>query len=217
MDEAGRGPVLGSLVIAAVVMPANELHHLEEHGVDDSKKLTPHRRAELAEVVRSLATEIQVVEIIASEIVSLMASKTLNEIEVLNFQRCYNRLRHPVHTLYLDAADVNEVRFGENVGAGLRAKPEVVVSKHKGDALFRVVGAASIIAKTVRDQRIEEYKQLYGEIGSGYPSDPTTRAFLAQFAKAGEPYPPIVRTTWSTVKKVEAEIRKTTTRQSRLF
>jgi ribonuclease HII len=205
-DEAGRGPVLGSLVIGCVVMEEKDIPKLSEIGVNDSKQLTPRRREQLAIQIKQLATEYQILEIPPMEInQSHERGITLNQLEENNFAKILNNLKIRPDEIYLDALDVNEDRFGQKIGQLLAYQPSRIISKHKGDALFKVVGAASILAKTRRDAIIEEIKHQYGEIGSGYPSDPTTVNYLREYYKKNKQFPPFVRTWWHTVNRIIEE------------
>ncbi len=108
---------------------------------------------------------------------------------------------HP-DILYVDAVDVNEERFGNTISRLLDYKPQKIISKHKADALFPIVSAASIIAKNKRDDIIDQLKQKYGEIGSGYSSDEKTRNFLKEWIKTYKKPPEFARKTWDTTKKM---------------
>jgi ribonuclease HII len=178
IDEAGRGPVLGPMVIAAVVVDERNVPKLEELGVKDSKRLTPRRREKLFDEIIYLLDDYVVLELWPEEIDS--REGTLNEFEVENFVKALNSLKVKPDVIYIDAADVKEARFGEEIGKRLNFKAEIV-AEHKADDKFVPVSAASILAKVTRDRAIEKLKGRYGEIGSGYPSDPRTRAFLESY------------------------------------
>jgi ribonuclease HII len=130
------------------------------------------------------------------------AGRTLNEIEVRRFREIAGLLAPA--KLFLDAADVDAARFGRAVAEGLSC---AVVSEHKADATYPVVGAASIIAKVARDAAIEAMargleRRLGLPLGSGYPSDPLTRAFLQGWHRAFGDWPEGTRTTWATLKEL---------------
>lgn len=216
-DEAGRGPVIGSLVIGCVICDENNLAKLESHGVNDSKQLSPKRREELAEFIKQNVISHRVLEISAQELNQLHAKGlTLNEIEERHFAQILNQIEPKPEEIYLDAADVKEERFGQTIGKLLTFTPKKIISKHKGDAIFKVVGAASILAKTRRDHIIEEFKKQYGQIGSGYPSDPTTQNYLRNYFKEHQKFPPIVRTWWSTAEKIAKEFGRGNTSQKKM-
>jgi len=203
IDEAGRGPVIGPMVIAAVVVDEEKLKSLEELGVRDSKKLTPGRRERLFDEIIAQLDDYVIIELWPEEIDS--REVTLNEFEVENFSKALNSLRVKPDVVYIDAADVKEGRFGEAIGKLLKFKAEIV-AEHRADDKFVPVSAASILAKVVRDRAIEKLKEEYGEIGSGYPSDPRTRDFLERYYREHGDFPPIVRRTWKTVEKIRKKL-----------
>jgi len=204
IDEAGRGPVIGPLVIAAVVADESALHRLRELGVKDSKKLSPKRRARLFNEIIKVLDDYVIIELWPDEIDG--RDGTMNEFEVENFIKALNSLKIKPDVLYIDAADVNEERFGELIGKRLNFYPKIV-AEHKADEKYLPVSAASIIAKVARDRAIEKLRGEYGEIGSGYPSDPRTRAFLEEYYREHGDFPPIVRRSWKTLKKIENRVR----------
>jgi ribonuclease HII len=203
IDEAGRGPVIGPMVIAAVVIDERSLSKLEELRVRDSKKLTPKRRERLFNEVIAVLDDYVILELSPEDISS--REGTLNEFEVENFAKALNSLRVKPEVVYADAADVDEERFARELKERLEFNAEVV-AKHKADDIFPVVSAASILAKVSRDRTIEKLKEEYGEIGSGYPSDPRTRAFLESYYREHGDFPPIVRRGWKTLKKIEKDV-----------
>ena len=208
LDEAGRGPVIGSLVIGCVILDEKDLHILDEIGVDDSKKISPKKREILAKKIKSHALSYDLLEITAENI-NLLHKKglSLNEIEEISFAKLINGIKPRPDIIYLDAADVIEDRFGRTIGGLLKFKPKKIISKHRGDAIFKIVGAASILAKTKRDHIIEGYKKKYGNIGSGYPSDPYTKKFLKTYYNSHQKFPPIVRTWWKTAENIVKEYK----------
>lgn len=199
IDEAGRGPVIGPMVIAAVVIDEEKLPLLSELGVKDSKKLTPKRRERLFDDIIKVVDDYAIIELWPEEIDS--REGTLNEFEVENFVKALNSLKVKPDVVYIDAADVKEERFGDDIKKSLDFKAEIV-AEHKADDKFLPVSAASILAKVTRDRAIERLKEEYGEIGSGYPSDPRTREFLERYYREYGEFPPIVRKTWKTLRKI---------------
>lgn len=204
IDEAGRGPVIGPMVIAAVVVDERNVPKLEELGVKDSKKLTPKRRERLFDEIIALLEDYVILELWPEEIDSRQG--TLNEFEVENFVKALNSLKVRPDVIYIDAADVKEARFGEDIRKRLDFEAKII-AEHKADDKFVPVSAASIIAKVTRDRAIEKLKERYGEIGSGYPSDPRTRTFLEEYYREHGEFPPIARRSWKTLKKIEEKLR----------
>ena len=204
IDEAGRGPVIGPMVIAAVVVDEDNIPKLEELGVKDSKRLTPKRRERLFDEIIKLLDDYVILELWPKEIDS--RGGTLNEFEVENFVKALNSLKVKPDIVYIDAADVKEARFGEEIKAKLDFEAEII-AEHRADDKFVPVSAASILAKVTRDRAIEGLKEQYGEIGSGYPSDPRTRVFLEEYYKEHGEFPPIVRRSWKTLRKIEEKLK----------
>lgn len=208
IDEAGRGPVIGPLVIAGVVITPTQEEALIEWGVRDSKDLSPRRREMLEGRIRQLASKIEVLEISAKEIdTERQKKRSLNVLEAEWMAKVLGRLKWDV--AYVDASDVNAERYGRMVAAQLKT-PNKIISEHKADSAYPVVAAASIIAKVCRDHRIREFHQRYGDFGSGYPNDPKTRRFLADWIRTHNTYPEIVRQTWETARDIKAANRQRT-------
>jgi len=201
IDEAGRGPVLGPLVLCGVCFFKSNLPYLIEIGAKDSKKLTPKRRDKLAKLIKEKCHSYEIIVVSAQEIDEREKKRiTMNRLEELKMAEIINQLKPDV--IYIDAADVNEERFGTSIKKLLEYIPKKIISKHKADDIYPIVSAGSIIAKNKRDAIIEELKQEYGEIGSGYPSDKRTTDFLRDYIKSHKEIPEFVRKTWETTKKI---------------
>jgi ribonuclease HII len=195
VDEAGRGPVLGPMVVCAVAVESDSL--LTRLGVRDSKKLTPKKREELAPKIRKLAM-VELIEVPAEEID--LRDCSLNELEANVFAQLIDRFSPEV--AYVDAADASEEQFAKMIKAKLMCRPRIV-SEHKADDTYPVVSAASIIAKVVRDARIREIEIEMGEpVGSGYMTDPITTAFLARYVSEHKCCPPHTRMSWEPAKNL---------------
>ena len=197
VDEAGRGPVIGPLVVCGICVESDKA--LRRLKVRDSKKLTPARREELDPKIRKLA-RVEVVEVPAEQIDGLRERMSLNRLEAKIFASIIDSLCPD--QAFVDAADTDEDRFGRMVGRSLkRAVP--IISKHKADDTFPVVSAASIVAKVHRDLRIREIEADIGEpIGSGYTSDPDTITFLENWTKSKKSFPPHTRRSWLTSQNI---------------
>jgi ribonuclease HII len=200
VDEAGRGPVLGPLVVAGVMVDSDvPLRHLN---VRDSKKLSPERRELLAPEIEKVA-RCEVVVVTAADIDVMRAQMSLNAFEAQLFARIVETL-HP-ETAYLDAVDVDEIEFKRDILKLIPFEVEIV-SQHEADDLFPVVSAASIVAKVRRDAEMRRIEAELGQpIGSGYPSDPVTIAFLEKWIKEKGSPPPHTRLTWDTTRRLLAE------------
>ena len=198
VDEAGKGPVVGPLVVAAVAV--NNAKDIANLGIKDSKQLTKRKRKELANLIKEKFNF--AVEIIEPKIVDEYRRRNkLNELNREAFERLISKLDPNV--AYVDAADVNENRFGSQIKASLTNKKDTdVISMHKADAKIEVVAAASIIAKETRENEIEKLKDKIGDFGSGYPSDERTIKFLKSFYSANNKWPAGTRKSWKTLERI---------------
>jgi ribonuclease HII len=195
VDEAGRGPVMGPMVVAAVMVESDR--DLKKLKVKDSKLLTRQKREELDLRIREIAT-VEVSVISAAEIDEYMVSGTLNALEVERFAYLIDRLRP--ERAFVDAADVVEERFGRNILERTTCRPEMVCC-HRADVKYPIVSAASIVAKVLRDRAIDEIQEAIGRpIGSGYAHDEVTIAFIREWLKENGAFPPHVRRSWKTAK-----------------
>jgi ribonuclease HII len=199
VDEAGRGPVIGPLVVAGVGVESDV--PLRQLNVRDSKKLSPERREALAPEIERL-TKYEVVVIPAERIDVMRAEMSLNDFEAKLFAEVIEKL-HP-ETAYVDAADVDEIEFKRCVRRELRFDVEIV-SQHNADELFPVVSAASILAKVCRDREMRAIEQEIGMlVGSGYASDTDTIGFLEQWIREKGSLPPHTRASWDTARRLLA-------------
>ncbi len=214
VDEAGRGSVIGPLVIAGVSLEENDLPKLVDLGVKDSKLLSPQKRETLAKQIRELALNCHVVSLSPVEIDQVVETgkrlHRLNRFEAQAMARVITILKPEV--VYVDAADVLADRFGEHIAENLDFKLKIV-SEHKADITYPIVSAASIIAKVERDMEISVLQKKHGNIGCGYPSDSKTIKFLGDWIRKFGSYPDFVRKSWKTSKRVK---RESDTRQKKL-
>lgn len=201
LDEAGRGPVLGPLVLCGVCFKQSKLEYLQEIGVKDSKRLSSERRSKLSNIIKENCCSFKVLELSPQEIDQRIKKRiSLNQLELRKFVEIANNLKPS--KIYIDAADTDEKRFGNTLKAKLNYTPKTIISKHKADDIYPIVGAASIIAKVKRDEVIENLKEKYGEIGSGYPSDEKTTRFLREWIRNEKEPPPFARLSWKTTKDI---------------
>ena len=105
-------------------------------------------------------------------------------------------------TVYVDACDVNADRFGNTVKRLSGIDSIKIISEHKADDKYKIVGAASIIAKVTRDRLISDLKNEFGNVGSGYPSDPVTIQFLEEYIDRTGKIPVCARKTWATTNDI---------------
>ncbi|HJL96578.1 MAG TPA: ribonuclease HII [Candidatus Poseidoniaceae archaeon] len=216
IDEAGRGPVLGPLVVGAVAIPTADLEMLIEHGVKDSKDLTHKKRVELVEwfhmQVKERGWKFSLIECKPERVDHGVQTTGLNLLEVELFSEALIEIRQQVKqplTVLNDACDVNEQRFTDRIAARMPMWPWVdssIHSEHKADSTYPIVGMASILAKVQRDLQIQRLAEEIGHpLGSGYPSDPNTKAALAKLLLDSTPHPAL-RWSWKTVSRAWMEI-----------
>ncbi|MFD1647363.1 ribonuclease HII [Haloarchaeobius litoreus] len=193
VDEAGKGPVFGSMWAAAVVVPRADIL---PDGVDDSKRLSPERRETLASAIHDDdRIEVGVADITPERIDN--PATDMNSLTVAAQAAALDAAAVDGARGVVDAGDTDAARFGRRV-ADAADGDVTVVPAHRADESDRVVAAASIVAKVERDAQMAALADEYGPVGSGYPSDGTTRKFLADYvAETGE-LPPFARETWST-------------------
>jgi len=206
VDDAGRGSVIGPLVIAGVMAKEEQLSKLAEIGVKDSKLLTPHRREVLAPEIRQIAVDCAIEKLTPRQIDDIVLNgrklHKLNWLEAQTMARVIQKLKPD--KAYVDASDVLEDRFGRDVLDCLAIKIPIV-SEHKADQTYPIVSAASIIAKVERDREIAELAKVHGDFGSGYPSDPRTIDFLRHCVARTGKYPDFVRVSWKTAQRLKSD------------
>lgn len=194
VDEAGKGAVLGPLVIAAVgCRTARDLSGIP---VKDSKLLSPPERSRLFDRITEKCTA-SILVIDAADVDILRRCGSMNLLMARAHAAVIRELRPK--TAYVDACDVIAVRYGRMVASCLDF-PCTIISEHHADENRPAVSAASIVAKVTRDRLVRELSPVYGEIGSGYPSDGKTVAFLEQYIRENGRAPPCARSSWETVK-----------------
>ncbi len=204
LDEAGRGPVIGPMVIAGVTMREGSERELLRVGVKDSKKLSAKRRNEILPKIMERVENYHIEVVEAEFIDRLRGEMNLNQIEADAMARIIDRLWPDV--AQIGSVDVNPERFKAAISRRVLAKPEIV-SVHHAEDKFPAVAAASILAKTTRDRMVDELRYRWGDFGSGYPSDPKTKRYILDAVVSGE-LPPIVRRTWITVSEVVQRTRQ---------
>ncbi len=214
IDEAGRGPVIGPMVMACVVVREDKVGNLVEIGVRDSKQLTRSRReaifSVLREVVEYITYRVVPPDVIDSAVEGKCA-RNLNDLEARVCSElivdCLSRFSFSeVRYIYVDSPDPIPHRYASLVRKyllerGVEGNVNIVADNH-AESKYVVVAAASIIAKVLRDREIDELKRIYGDFGSGYVTDPKTISFLENYVRRFGELPPCARKSWSTARKV---------------
>ena len=163
-DEAGRGPLCGPVVAAAVILPRGEIID----GLNDSKKLTEKKREALFDIIKERALAYAIAEASPEEI---------DEINILNASLL--AMRRAVDALSVKA---DFALIDGNCSRGFEIPTQTVV---KGDARSYSIAAASVLAKVTRDRQCLEMDAKYPEYGfaghKGYP----TKAHMAKVIELG--------------------------------
>ena len=191
VDEAGKGPVLGSMFAAAVRADPAAL----PEGVGDSKNIPPDRREQLAQAIHEVADAVAVAEIPVERIDD--PETDMNALTVAAHAQALSGVAEDGDEGYVDAGDTNAVRFEGNVTEGVPVDVDLR-AEHGADDTYPIVGAASIVAKVTRDAHVARLAAEYGDVGSGYPSDPSTRDFLREFVAENDCLPACARSSWQT-------------------
>lgn len=213
LDEAGRGSVLGPLVVGgflwdapadAALRDAAAQAPLRELGADDSKAIRPARREEIRRALDPVG--VGLLRLVEAEAID---QGNINDLEESAFVGLILETRP--HRVYLDAPchpraiGALVARLAAAVEAGGHHVDGWVVEP-KADSTWPVVGAASIYAKTTRDASMLDLSRHHGvDLGSGYPSDPLSRAWLSGILSRGEPLPACVRSRWGTLDKLRQQ------------
>ena len=195
LDEAGRGPILGPLVMVALAVDEEGEKKLQWLGVKDSKQLSSQVREELFERIREVVIDFRA-EVIEPDAIDLsLKESNLNWLEADTSSRMVSELNPDIIIVDCPSPNIAHYKhyFSENLTPEVRKKAELIV-EHKADVNHIVVSAASVIAKVIRDRQIEHIKSEIGiDFGSGYLSDPKTQEFLKTYY---EQYAHLFRKMW---------------------
>ncbi len=202
VEEAGRGPVIGPLVMAGVLISDEGEEKLINMGVKDSKMLTPKQREFLYDRIIQAVDVYKIVIVPAKKIDEALesANTNLNWLEADTSIDIINQI-NPDKAI-LDCPSNNIEAYASYVREGLNDKDTEIISEHKADENYVVVGAASILAKVTRDREIDRIRREIGkDFGSGYPSDPKTKEFLSKYHDKYD----IFRKSWQSYKRIIKE------------
>ncbi|MCS7123767.1 MAG: ribonuclease HII [Candidatus Aenigmarchaeota archaeon] len=206
IDEAGRGAIIGPLVIACVAISEDKEKSLKEIGVKDSKKLSKEKREELYKEIERLASNIIVIRINACKIDSYRKNNiNLDEIEAMKIAQIIDSCE--ANVVFVDSLEKNSKKFEEMIRKSLKNKNTELIVENYLDESIPVVSAASIIAKVERDKAIEDIKKFIGvDFGSGYPGDPLTVKYLEELLSSKKELPIFVRESWITLDLLKEKI-----------
>ena len=197
VDDAGRGSMIGPMVIAGISIEKKNIPKLRKLGVRDSKKLSPKKRELLYKQIVKLVDDYHVIRIPPRTIDKYVFEHNLNHLEAKKMAEVISNLNPDLS--YVDSCDVNAARFGREISD--LSKKSKVKSYHYADSRFVVVSAASIIAKVSRDRSIMRLNKTTN-LGSGYPSDKKSVNYVKKIVSSKKPLPTSVRKSWKPVQKI---------------
>lgn len=228
IDDAGRGPVIGPMVLAGVLIPREIEEEFRRAGIKDSKLLTPKKREELAEIIKQIAISYHYELITPAEIDTGMGKGVnLNEVEAMASASIINNLAGKINkeqkknlVIIIDCPSNNAhawlitlMKYIKEENKKIRIRAE-----HKADFHYPSVSAASILSKTTRDAEIEKIKKELGfDFGSGYPADPFTKKALEKYREILK-RKRLIRESWATWRELEKKLEnRKRGRQTKLF
>ncbi len=197
IDDAGRGSMLGPLIIAGVSLDKKNLRKLSSIGVKDSKKLSPKLREHLYKKIIKIADDYYIAKISPRSIDASVKKHCLNSLEAKYMAKVILKLNS--NTSYVDSCDVNPRRFGKEISK--LSDNHKIKSYHHADSRFVIVSAASILAKVTRDRAITKLRKNYN-LGSGYPSDSVSVKFVTKYYKINHVMPSFVRKSWKPIRRI---------------
>jgi ribonuclease HII len=223
IDDAGRGPVIGPMVIAGILIREENEFLLKKIGAKDSKMLMPEQRKLMFKEILEIAEDSHIEKVLPAEIDRAVLNKAynLNTLEAAKIASVINEIleRLPKKKseikIIVDCPSPNISKWKETMKSFI--KQEILYDKslnlkfaveHKADVNHLACSAASIVAKVTRDDEIEKLKSKIGiDFGSGYPADPFTcealKKHIKELRNAG-----VLRESWGTLKKILPEGKK---------
>lgn len=204
VDEAGRGCVLGPLLLAVCVIDKSKEKMFKDAGVKDSKLLSSQKREELIELIKKEAEDYKIIAIPAEELNVLMDKYSLNEIEAQKACFAISQLKAKPEVVVFDSPDTSTDHFTRRIKDNLKAIScdynFKILSEHKADLNHVSVSCASILAKVTRDSLLKT--ELGGLDISGYSSDPRTIDYLKDYFRKHKDFPSNTRLKWKTVDNI---------------
>ena len=201
IDEAGRGPVVGPMIMVIAVADEEGVGQLKKIGVKDSKQLSPERREKMYDEILAALRGYKAAVITPREIDAYVERHGLNELEAMKAADLIAEVDPKPDIVYVDAPDPDPDKYRARIEKYLKEPPRIV-SEHKADAKYPIVSAASIIAKVLRDRAVREIEKEWGEFGTGYPHDERTVKQLERILRERGEFPDFVRQSWSTARRL---------------
>ncbi len=202
IDEAGRGPVLGSMFIGGFLIDEKDTSKLNDIGAKDSKKLSDKKRESIRAQLNDLGG-VFLEEFTASSIDGMMDVMSINDIELKGFADVIDRAEP--EKVIMDLPEPDGDRFIGKIKDLMDTDHHELefVAEHGADDEYPVVSAASIIAKSARESHVEDLHSKYGyDFASGYPHDKPTIQFIEKYIEQEGELPPETRKSWSTAQRL---------------
>jgi ribonuclease HII len=214
IDDAGRGPVIGPMILAGCLIDEETEKEFKKLGVKDSKELTPKRREFLANIIREKAETFEIEITYPNEIDEKLGNGTnLNVVEAIKTANIINKINKGYKRIkvIVDCPSVGIAKWADILKMKIENLSNLqIVCEHKADQNHIAVSAASILAKSTREKEMDKLREKYGdEIGSGYTSDPATIKYLEKNAQKHEDSG-IFRKSWETWKVASDKIGQRT-------
>jgi len=210
IDDAGRGPLIGPMILAGVLIEKKEENKLKALGAKDSKLLLHTQRMKVAKEIEKTAISHKVLLSTPEDIDDAVTTVNLNTLEAIKSAEIINSLNNKKQKIkvVVDCPSVNTLAWKNKLLTFIKNPENLdIYCEHKADFNHPVVSAASILAKVRREEEVEKIKKQYGNIGSGYPSDPVTKEFLKEYGKKLQDSG-IFRKSWATWKALFLEDKK---------
>jgi len=209
IDDAGRGPLIGPMILAGVLLTKEQEKIMKENDIRDSKTVAQTSRLVMEKIIKENSIAHKIVQA-SPELIdgSLTSGTNLNELEAKMAAKIVNSINKNLTEkikVIIDCPSVNVVSWKDSLFRYLEKTENLEIScEHKADANHLSAAAGSILAKVTREEEVSKLKKEFGDFGSGYPSDPKTKKFLVEkgneFSDSG-----IFRKTWTTWKKAYPE------------
>jgi len=195
------------MILAGVLMSGEQERKLRKENIKDSKMLSNTERFSLSKTIKSNSKDYKIVKTYPKEIDE---SENLNTLEAKKSAEIINlintgKIKQETMKVVVDCPSVNTSAWQRTMEGFIKNLDNLkILCEHKADANHLTVSAASILAKNMREEEVAKIKKEFGETGSGYPADPTTKRFLAERGKELKDSG-IFRKSWSTWKKMFPE------------
>jgi ribonuclease HII len=216
IDDAGRGPIIGPMILAGVLVTEEFEKELKIRGAKDSKLLTHPARIKIKGLIdeiviasKAIITSAEAIDHSINSGINLNTLEAMKTAEIINHFNQGEYLSQPIRVI-VDCPSVNIKSWTATLTSFINHPENLDIRcEHKADFNHPSVSAASIIAKVIREEEVTKLKAIYGKIGSGYPSDPDTKAFLREH---GQEYKDVglFRKTWQTWKALYPDNNQST-------